>query len=167
MKTETKKNQVQKTSKVVAMVFPSIDKKPRTEIAEFSDQIIASSQDNNNMLASGNVHFFVRSHYVDVANGVYGIESLIRSILTENNAVFPKNAENTKIRNLVIAAGMLVEEIEEIVRNRFGFDRYPTQTLRDYLSRFAKNIGCVQMTGKEDKGRPCPRPRCRYYLIES
>lgn len=134
-------------------------------VRALSRDIVDSSRDTNNLLASGGIHNLVREHYIDTANGIYGIESLIKSILRTNGSVFPAGVEATELRAIAIAGGMFTSEIIAQVRETFGADRYPDCTIRMYLSKLAKGIGKVQLTGSEDKNRPQPKPRCKWYLV--
>lgn len=154
-------------TKNARLPFPSQVTTPcENEIVRaLSRDIVDSSRDTNNLLAAGGIHNLVREHYIDTANGIYGIESLIKSILKANGSVFPKGSEETELKAIAIAGGMFTSEIIAKVRETFGADRYPDCTIRMYLTEFAKGIGKIQLTGAEDMPRPCPKPRCKWYLI--
>ena len=160
------------TSKIAPLPFPSTVTAPcqNEMIASLGREIIAGAIDTNNLFATGgNVHNFVRNHYVDTANGIYGIESLIVSILKEREAVFPKNVGETDFRAVAIQAGMLTSEIVAAIRAKFGADRYPDQTIFSYLSIFMfKNgkVGKIKMTNAEDSDRECNRPRFKWFLVQ-
>jgi hypothetical protein len=135
--------------------------------------LIGNAQDKNNILASaGNVHLFVRDHYVDVATGTYGIESLIVSILKSHNAVFPANiGDNPTFRSVAISISMFASDVISEVRETFGSDRYPDQTIQSFLSVFMgskgnNRVGKIALKSTEDKDRPCCKPRTKYFLVE-
>jgi hypothetical protein len=150
------------------MQFPSHVTAPCADetVCGLAREIVDTSRDQNNVLATGEVHFFVRGHYVDTATGTFGIESLIRNILRANNAIFPAGAEKTELRAIVIAGAKFTDEIIAAVRETFGADRYPDGTIRMYLSKFGKQFGKVKLSNSEDSNRPCPKPRCKWYVAE-
>lgn len=155
--------------------FPSFVRSsaPNEETHPLSRQIVSTSRDVNNVLRSaGNVHNFVRMHYVDLVTGVYGIERLIAEILKDNSAVYPKGIENTEFRPVAIQTGMFATEIHAKVVEIFGTERYPFATIQAYICTFmtrknsANHIGKIQLTNSEDCQRDCCKPRTKYYLIE-
>jgi len=153
-----------------AMPFPSTVNTPcpNENVQVLSREIVDTSHDLNNLFASaGNVHKFVRTHYVDTKTGTYGIESLIKSILKSNGALFPVGIESTEYRTIAIKSAMFVAEIIKEVQATFGIERYPAQTIHNYLSTFAKTkFGKIKLTNNEDNLRKCCKPRCKYYVIE-
>ncbi len=163
-------NETTKTKAKQGMQFPSHVTAPVADetVASLSREIVDTTRDQNNILASGDVHWFVRGHYVDTGTGTYGIESLIRNILKANGSIFPASASNpeTGLRGIVIAGSMFTDEIIAAVRETNGADRYPDGTIRMYLSKFGKNFGKVKLSNGEDKNRPCPKPRCKWYVAE-
>jgi hypothetical protein len=150
------------------MQFPSHVTTPCDDetVVSLAREIVDTSRDTNNIFATGSVHFFVRDHYVDTSTGTFGIESLIRNILKSNGSIFPKDAGLTELRPIVIAGSMFTDEIIATVRDTFGSDRYPDGTIRMYLSKFGKQFGKVKLTNSEDSNRPCPKPRCKWYVAE-
>lgn len=152
--------------------FPSHVKSPcpNADVQALAREIVDTARDKNNLLSSsGNVHYFVRDHYVDTASGTYGIESLISAILKENNAIFPAGIEKTEFRKVAIASAMFASDIIESVQEAFGKDRYPYATIHSYLSHFMnKNgkIGKIKLSTFEDSDRPCCKPRIKFYLVE-
>lgn len=140
------------------------------DVQAVARDIVDTSRDVNNLLASaGNVHNFVRAHYVDVSTGTYGIESLIASILSNRNAIFPAGIEKTEFRKVATATAMYASEIIAAVQDTFGKDRYPYATIHSYLSYFmAKNgkIGKIKLKNNEDQMRNCCKPRTKFYLVE-
>lgn len=144
-----------------------------------SREILAGSQDTNNVLTtSGKVEAIFHTHYVDLESGDCGVADLIRSILTEAQAVFPQGAEHTELRKVVIHASLFTEEIETAIQARFtaGSIRYPHSTIAAYLSCFMSKptkqgrlatIGRIKLSKAEDKNRPCCKPRCKWYLIDA
>jgi hypothetical protein len=135
-------------------------------VADLAETIIDTSKDLNNILASGKVQFCFRSHYVDTKNDVHGIEQLIYAILKANGSVFPSRSEDGNFSKVVKAGSMFFADIENEVHKAFGFERYPATTLRVYLAGKAKNVHRIQLTGEEDQGRICPKPRAKYYFAE-
>lgn len=150
------------------MQFPSHVTAPCADetVVSLAREIVDTNRDQNNVLATGEVHFFVRGHYVDTATGTFGIESLIRNILKANGSIFPKDAGLTELRPIVVAGSMFTDEIIAAVRETFGADRYPDGTIRMYLSKFGKQFGKVKLTSSEDSTRTCPKPRCKWYVAE-
>lgn len=140
---------------------------------ELAPQVTLNLQDMNNLLASVQTPYAFRTHYVNMVNGVMGIEQMIVAILVGNQAVYPAGIENSALRNIAIGNSMFASEIIEIVRNEFGFDRYPDATIYQYLSvtmmrKTAKlKIGKIKLTNAEDKNRPCCKPRTKFYLVET
>lgn len=138
---------------------------------DLAQELISGAQDRNNVMATAQVHFLVRDHYVDAANGIFGIQDLIVAILKTNNAVFPANIENTPLRQIALGTSLTTDEIIETVRENFGIDRYPDNTIRMYLSvhggKKSKTpiFGKIQMTKTEDSNRTCSKPRCKWYVI--
>ena len=144
------------------------------DVQAVSREIVDSARDKNNLLESaGNVHFFVRDHYVDVETGTYGIERLIASILRNRSAMFPSGIEKTEFRKVAISAAMFASEIIESVQDTFGKERYPYATVHSYLSHFMtkanshNKIGKIKLSNAEDSNRPCCKPRIKFYLIEA
>lgn len=168
---DNKFTQVEEKAK---MPFPShvTSPCPNGDVIPLAAEIVNTAMDKNNLLASaGNVHCFVRDHYVNVETGTYGIESLIVSILKENNAVFPADiGSNAKFRKSAIAFSMFAETVIGKVRETFGADRYPDSTIRSYLAVFMvsnNKVGKIKLTSSEDSARTCCKPRTKYFLIQS
>ncbi len=142
------------------------------EAKALSNDVIETSRDLNNVFESAaNVHKLVRTHYVDMATGTYGIESLIASILIANNAFFPLGIEKGEHREIALANAMTSDSIVEKVISKFGNERYPKQTIRNYLSTYMMKkgkVGKIQMTTKEDKNwqSESRKPRCKFYMVE-
>lgn len=154
------------------MPFPShvTEACPNSDVQAVAREIVDTSRDINNLLASaGNVHNFVRAHYVDTSTGTYGIESLIASILRNRQAIFPAGIEATEFRKVAISTAMFASEIIQTVQDTFGKERYPYATVHSYLSYFmAKNgkIGKIKLKNNEDQMRNCCKPRTKFYLVE-
>ncbi len=163
--------------------FPSHVKTPAPNglAIALSQDVIATAQDANNVFASaGNVHMFVRSHYVNMEAGIYGLQSLIAAILKAHalqvspSGTFPKGVESSEYRALAIAGSMFASEVIAKVRETFGADRYPDATIATQLSVHMHKANCQNKAGKfrlspsEDKqmgGQSC-KPRTRYYLLD-
>ena len=138
----------------------------KQNLTAMSQDILATSQDLNAILASGDIKINFRTHYVDTAKEIYGIEQLMVAILTENGAIFPRDSHLSEMRNVVIAKSMRIKDIEKQVRQCFGFERYTFNTLKMYLKRELKDLVCkVELTKTEDSTAKT-RPHCRYYLAE-
>lgn len=156
--------------------FPSHVKTPapNADVQAIAREIVDNSRDMNNVYESaGNVHKFVRTHYVDTAAGVYGIESLIAQILREHGAIFPAGIENTEFRKVAIASSMFASDIIKAVQDTFGKERYPYATIHSYLSFFMikansqNKVGKIKLTSSEDNKRHCCKPRTKFYLLET
>lgn len=180
MTTETIETTETATAK---LPFPSHVKTPaiNADAIAISSEVIATSRDLANVMATaGNVHNFVRPHYVNMETGTYGIERLISDILRANvieshinaTGTFPKGIEQTEFRSIAIAGGMFASEVIAKVREIYGADRYPDLVIHTYLGHHmmkpnSKNqTGKIQLSNAEDKNRPCKRPRLKYYLLD-
>ena len=163
------------TTEAVHMQFPHevTAPCPNKDALALAGEVLATSQDLGNVMASaGNVHYFVRPHYVDMATGVYGIERMIATILKSHGALFPVGIEGAEFRKLAIAQAMFASEIIAAVREMNGNERYPDGVIYSYLSLFMQKDTCpnkvskIKLTNAEDKPRPCNKPRQKYYLID-
>lgn len=157
------------------MPFPSTVTSgcPNTDVQAVAREIVDTARDKNNLLNSaGNVHLLIRDHYVDTKNGIYGIESLIASILKSHGSQFPKGIELGEFRKVAIAASMFASEVISEVQNAFGKDRYPYATIHSYLSYFMTRngkLGKIKLSNAEDSTRPSDicKPRTKFYMIEA
>lgn len=173
---------IETTEMVSNLPFPSHVKTPapNVETHALSGDVVATMQDLNDVLTSaGNVHKLVRAHYVNLADGIYGIERLIASILQNHciamgcneTGTFPSGVEKTEFRSIAIAGGMFASDVIATVREVFGADRYPDPVIKTYLAHHMQKdksqnkTGSIQLSTLEDKGRPCPKPRTKYYLL--
>lgn len=183
---ETKEETKEETTKAELLPFPSHVKSPapNSQVHPLAPELLATSQDMNNVLASaGNVHMFVRTHFVSMERGIYGIESLIADILRQNvlamglneTGTFPRGIENAEYRATAISGAMFASEVIEKVREQFGADRYPDSVIASYLAhhmRKAKSknqVQAIRLSNMEDKTRPqgvC-KPRSKYYLVDT
>jgi len=141
-------------------------------LAHWAEDIKQNSQDINNILTEGAVKPHVQTHWTDVESGRHGLAGLIVQILGASGAVFPAGIESTGLRSVAIGGAMFTAEIEGAVWRHFsiGSTRYPRQSIRNYLSTYmagAGIVGKIQLTNSEDKGRPCCKPRAKWYLIVS
>jgi len=166
------KTEINETVKAGLLPFPSTvtAPAPNADVQAIARELVDTARDKNNVLnAAGNVHFFVRDHYVDTATGTYGIESLIAAILQAHGAIFPAGIEATEFRKVAIAGAMFTSEIIAQVRDIFGSERYPDATILSFLAHFmlkSKRVGKLKLTGAEDQGRTSCKPRVKYYLVE-
>ena len=150
-----------------------MSKKTKKIGSEIGTVMVATEQDFNAVLAekvnpatSKAANLTTGGHFNRPEINLYGIEQLIRAILRgKSNATFPEGAEATELRAAVIGAGLFTDEIIAKVRAEFGGNRYGDATIRTYLTQKGEGIGKVQLTGKEDSGRTCPRPRCKWFLL--
>lgn len=147
---------------------------PNTDVQSVSRDMLETARDLNSLYSSaGNVHKFVRCHHVDVANGIYGIERLIASILTERGAIFPTGIESSEYRTIAIGKAMFASEVIAAVRSKVGNDRHPDSVIHSYLSYFMNKpnsqnkVGKIKLSSAEDSNRHCPKPRTKFYLVKS
>jgi hypothetical protein len=136
------------------------------DLSDLSENILATSQDLNNVLASGGIKFSFRSHYVDTSKGINGIEELIVNVLQEANAILPENADKGQLRKVAIGSALFVGDIHSEVSKAFGLDRYPASTIKVYLNRLTHSgkVGVMKLTKAEDATSKT-RPRRKYFLI--
>jgi hypothetical protein len=137
--------------------------------------IHANQKDINNVLTVGNTRPVFMTHFANLETGEFGLADLIANILTERQAVFPMNIGQTALRNVAIKAGLFTEEIHAAVNAKFtaGSTRYPLQSIRNYLSTYmfkSGKVGKIQLQSSngvnEDPFRPCPKPRCKWFLVQ-
>lgn len=137
-----------------------------------SEEVLLNSQDTNNVLSISNgVKAVYHTHYVSLDNNLAGIADLISAILREHESVFPPNVAQTELRPIAISGSMFTHEILADVQSRFtsGSKRYPLQTVKNYLSTYMPKLGKVgriQLSGQEDTTRQCPKPRCKWFLVQ-
>ena len=135
-------------------------------------EVHQNTMDGNNVLTSAGVKPLLQGHNEDC-----GIAGLIMEILTEKQAVFPLGVETTEFRPVVIAASKFALYLAIEVQSRFaaGSTRYPIESVKQYLSVFLARpsrinkvirIGKFQLSKSEDAGRPCCKPRTKYYWIQ-
>lgn len=149
------------------------------EIAiEMSQETLQTLQSANNNLHVSGVRAHFQAHYTDAKIDLHGIASMVKDILRQAQAEFPRNAHHTEIRNIVIAHSLFTEEIYAKAQERFfaGSDRGKHQAIRNVLSTYCKNeIAKIKGTNNPhatgdyfyDSDRPCAKPRCKWYLIAS
>ena len=136
-------------------------------------EILESEKDINNVLStSKQVGPLFHTHYVNMTSGKNGIETLITEILTDCQAIFPQDIENTEFRKIAIAASLFASDIISEVQARFasGSIRYPYETIHQYLSIFMfrkGKVGKIKLTNNEDSDRTCCKPRTKWFLIQS
>lgn len=141
-------------------------------VAAMVAEVHQNAIDGNNVLTSAGIKPVLQAHNEDC-----GIAGLIRDILTERQAVFPLGVEKTEFRQVAIAASMLATEIAAEVQTRFaaGSTRYPLESVKQYLSVFLAKpsrkasvvrVGKFQLSKTEDAGRPCCKPRTKYFWVQ-
>lgn len=148
----------------------------------FSATLMDNSRDANQFYTTSKVvRATFHNHFVDMANGLTGVQDLIVDILEKNNSVFPAKVlalekdENGieqphALLPIAKAGGMFTEDIMAEVQRRFaaGSIRYPLQTVKNYLSTDmfrAGIVGKIRLTKFEDSARKCLRPRNVWFLI--
>ena len=151
-----------------------------------SDETIEACQAVNNTLTIAEVRPNFQAHYANAQLGVYGIMDLVRDILREAQAEFPRGIEATELRKIAVAASMFTSEILAEVQARFsaGSTRYQVQSVKNCLSTYGGNaiykkgplagkligdgsIAKIWLSNEEDQPRTSPKPRCKWYLIAS
>ena len=133
-----------------------------------SAETVEASQAVNNTLTTAGVRAHYQAHYANAQLDVCGILALVKDILREAQAEFPRGIEATELRKIAVAASMFSSEILREVESRFaaGGFRYKIQAVKNVLSTYGKNeIGKITLTNAEDKPRDCAKPRCKWYLI--
>ncbi len=154
------------TGKLSPVKGKNMNEKTKSNLAEMSQDILATSQDLNAILATGEIKKLVMTHYVNTEREIAGIEQLIRAILQDNGAVFPRDSHLSEMRQIVLAKAMRLKEIESEVRKCFGWERYPQSSLRVYLNAKMADVCTIKQTAQEDKGHYKTRPNRKYYLAE-
>lgn len=140
----------------------------KTKQAPSQALVIREARLQNRRLDKNAVDLMFRNHWTNVQTGQHGILELICQILREAKAVFPEFNETTENRSQYVNRAMLAPAIIAKVRESFGPERYPDQTILQYLSCESHNrgkIGSVQLKGFEDTTRTSKRPRKVFYLI--
>ena len=133
-----------------------------------SAEIVDTCKAVNNTLSVAGVRAHFQAHYANAELDVYGILALVKDILREAQAEFPRGLETTELRKIAVAASMFTKDILREVENRFaaGGFRYKVQAVKNCLSTYGKGeIGKINLTNTEDQPRECDKPRCKWYLI--
>ena len=138
---------------------------------ELSDETIETCKAVNNTLTTAEVRPHFQAHYANAKLDVCGIMALVRDILRDKQAEFPRGIEGTALRHLAIAASLFTSEIIAEVQIRFaaGSTRYKAQSVRNCLSTYGKQdgtIGKIDLTPSEDQPRPCKIPRTKWYRVQ-
>ena len=150
-----------------------------------SAETIEASQAINNTLTTACVRAHFQAHYANAEIDVYGILSLVKDILRDKQAEFPRGIEATALRQIAVAASMFTSEILAEVESRFaaGGLRYKVQAVKNVLSTYGSNktykkgpkagyligdssIGKITLTNEEDQPRDCSKPRAKWYRIQ-
>ena len=139
-----------------------------------SADVVATSIDLNQVQADAQSEWQFRAHYVDLAKGDKGDKPLICRILKEQQAVFPRHAESTALRPIVVATSLFASEILERKEAIFGPNRYNANTIQCDLRtlRLKGIVAMVKLSPAEDANRPSGKngqikPRRKYFLLES
>ena len=136
-----------------------------------TDETIETARALNNTLATAEVRPHFQAHYANAKLDVYGIMALVRDILREAQAEFPRGIESTELRQIAVAASLFTSDILAEVQTRFaaGSTRYKVQSVKNCLSTYGKldgTIGRIQLTPSEDQPRPCSKPRFKWYRVQ-
>lgn len=135
---------------------------------ELSPETIDACKAVNNTLKTAGVRAHYQTHYANAKLDVCGIMALVKDILREAQAEFPRGIEQTELRKLAIAASLFTSDILREVETRFaaGGSRYKIQAVKNCLSTYGKNeIGKISLSNSEDQPRDCAKPRCKWYLL--
>ena len=135
-----------------------------------SAELVGECQSINHTLTIADVRPAFQAHYANAQLDVCGIMALVRDILRNAQAEFPRNAHQTELVNIVIAASMFTSEIIAEVEIRFaaGTTRYKSQSVKNCLSTYGKadgTIAKVKLTSAQDQPRKCSKPRCKWYRV--
>jgi hypothetical protein len=150
------------------MVKLNIETDEKALAVAMSNETIEACQAVNNTLTTAGVRAHYQAHYANAQLDVCGILALVKDILREAQAEFPRGIENTELRKIAVAASMFTSEILAEVEKRFaaGGLRYKIQAVKNVLSTYGKDdIGKITLTNTEDKPRDCAKPRCKWYLF--
>ena len=143
-----------------------------------SAQVIADCMAVNNTLATMNIQpttakgsmAFYAAHYANAEIDSYGVPGIVREVLTEAEAIFPRNADkNPEWRAAVVEHSLFTDQVIELAKPKFAKAklRYKPQSVRNQLSTYGTDeIGKVDLTMDEDIGRGDGKPRKKYYLIK-
>jgi hypothetical protein len=141
------------------------------EAKKMQRELLANAMDSNNVITTAeNVGPMFLAPYFNMTDGDGGIERLIMEILTDNGSVFPSDIASTEFRQVAINGSMYASEIIQAVQDRFaaGSTGYPYATVYAYLcnkeNKKKSGILAIKLTNSEDKPRPCPKPRQKYFL---
>ena len=140
----------------------------KTAAVSMSAEIVDTCKAVNNTLAVAGVRAHFQAHYANAELGVYGILQLVKRILKEREAIFPRGIEGTPLRQIAVSLAMFTEDILRQVEREFaaGGFRYKIQAVKNCLSTYGKGeIGKITLTDEEDQPRECDKPRCKWYLI--
>lgn len=148
-----------------------IENEAKAEAIALSDETVEACKSVANTLTIAGVSPFFQPHYANAKLDVCGIMALVRDILRDKQAEFPRGIEGTALRGLAIAASMFTSEIIAEVQVRFaaGTTRYKAQSVRNCLSTYGKldgTIGKIDLTPGEDQPRPCKIPRSKWYRVQ-
>lgn len=148
-----------------------IKNEAKAEAIALTEETIEACKAVNNTLTVAEVSPFFQAHYANAQIDVYGVMGLVRDILREAQAVFPRGIEATALRKIAVSASLFTSEIIDEVQRRFaaGTTRYQPQSVRNCLSTYGKQdgtIGKIDLTPKEDQPRKCKMPRSKWYLVQ-
>jgi len=137
-----------------------------------SGEIVETCKAVNNTLTIAEARPHFQTHYANAQLDVYGVLALVRDILREAQAEFPRGIEATELRKIAVAASMFTSEILAEVEARFaaGGGRYKVQAVKNCLSTYGKKDGTIakiRLSNGEDQPRKSAKPRCKWYLVAS
>lgn len=153
-------------------------------IAMSDETVLASAAIANTLTTTQCVRTCFEPHIAHAADGVEGIVQAVEHVLRTNDAEFPRNAEATEMRAIVIACAMFTKDLIPAVQGyTMASRRYQAQTVKNVLSTYGRNgkaktktgkevkstgsIVKIQLTSKEDADRPKgTKPRCKWYVVK-
>lgn len=137
-------------------------------------EVIQNSKDINELHAAAQSPYAFRAHYANFQTGDTGNKPLMIAILKEQQAVFPRNAESTPLRPVVVATALFASEILACKEAIFGPNRYPGNTIQCDLGTLRRKgiVASVKLSPSEDFNRPSGaqgkiKPRLKWYLVET
>jgi hypothetical protein len=148
-----------------------IENEAKAEAIALSEETIEACKSIANTQTVAGVRPHFQPHYANAKIDVFGIMGLVRDILRDKQAEFPRGIENGALSHLAIAASLFTSEIIAEVQARFsaGTTRYRPQSVRNCLSTYGKEdgtIGKIDLTPSEDQPRPCKIPRTKWYRVQ-
>jgi len=122
---------------------------------------------NNTLETTSKVKAFFGAHYANAEIDSFGVMGIVCEVLTECEAVFARNIEETDLRNIAVAIAPTTDRIIELAKPKFAIAglRYKPQAIKNILSTYGtKEIHRIKLTNSEMvHGSKC---RSKWYLIQ-